>query len=39
MADLAAVFHWTPRDMDDMSLTELIGWREEARLRNGADES
>ncbi|GEN25405.1 hypothetical protein HCU01_33540 [Halomonas cupida] len=33
MADLAMVFHWGPPEMDDMSLAELMGWRERARLR------
>ncbi len=34
MADLAIVFHWSPRDMDSMSLDELMEWRERARLRH-----
>lgn len=34
MADLAMVFHWTPSDMDAMSLEELTEWRERARLRH-----
>lgn len=38
MADLAAVFHWTPDVMDKMSLRELMDWREEARKRSGAEE-
>lgn len=38
MADIAAIFHWPPSAMDDMSLTELMGWREQARLRSGAAE-
>jgi hypothetical protein len=33
MADLATVFHWAPRDMDDLSLAELMDWRERASLR------
>ena len=33
MADLAAVFHWTPADMEPMSLSELADWREQARRR------
>lgn len=37
MADLAAVFHWRPADMADMSLTELMQWRERARRRFGTD--
>lgn len=38
MADIAAVFHWTPSVMDAMSLTELSEWREHARKRCGAEE-
>lgn len=38
MADIAAIFHWTPADMDTMTLTELADWREHARLRSGADD-
>lgn len=34
MADLAIVFHWAPRDMDAMSLPELMAWRERARARH-----
>ncbi|HEY5804869.1 MAG TPA: GpE family phage tail protein [Lysobacter sp.] len=37
MADLAAVFHWTPAAMDELSLTELMEWRERARVRSGGD--
>lgn len=37
MADLAAVFHWRPDDMADMSLVELMEWRERARVRSGAE--
>ena len=33
MADLAMVFHWGPADMDTMPLTELMEWRERARIR------
>lgn len=38
MADLAAVFHWRPGDMADMSLTELMAWRERARKRGGVND-
>lgn len=34
MADLAMVFHWTPADMADMTLQELMEWRERARARH-----
>ena len=27
MADIAAVFHWRPADMDAMELGELTHWR------------
>ena len=33
MADVALVFGWRPADMADMSLTELMQWRERARQR------
>jgi hypothetical protein len=33
MADLAIVFHWRPADMADMTLPELMAWRERARER------
>lgn len=39
MADIAAIFHWPPTVMDPMSLSELVAWREEARLRSGSEES
>lgn len=38
MADIAAIFHWPPAAMDDMTLIDLAMWREEARKRSGADE-
>lgn len=38
MADLAVVFHWTPAEMNSMTLTELATWREHARRRSGVDE-
>lgn len=38
MADIAAVFHWTPAVMDPMSLAELSEWREQARKRSGAED-
>lgn len=39
MADLAVVFHWAPADMDALSLTELMEWRERARVRSQSDGS
>jgi len=38
MADIATVFHWTPEAMSEMSLCELMEWRDRARQRSGADE-
>jgi len=37
MADIAAVFHWMPAAMDDLSIEELMAWRERARVRSGAE--
>lgn len=37
MADIAAVFHWEPAAMDGLDLIELVGWRERARQRSGAE--
>lgn len=37
MADIAAVFHWTPAAMEGFSVTELMEWRERARERSGAE--
>jgi hypothetical protein len=37
MADIAAVFHWHPAAMFEMTLTELMEWRERARERSGVD--
>lgn len=33
MADLAAVFHWSPSTMNPMELDELMDWWNEARER------
>ena len=33
MADIAAVFHWGPEVMGDMSLPVLMGWRVKAVAR------
>ncbi|MDO8931504.1 MAG: GpE family phage tail protein [Rhodocyclaceae bacterium] len=38
MADIAAIFHWPPEAMNDMTLTELATWREHARKHSGAEE-
>jgi len=37
MADLAIVFHCAPQDMDALTVTELMQWRERARVRSQAD--
>jgi Phage P2 GpE. len=37
MADLAVVFHWTPADMNHMTVDELMEWRERARVRSQVD--
>lgn len=34
MADIALVFGWTPADCADMSVEELMDWRERARQRH-----
>lgn len=34
MADLAFVFHWSPAQMEDLSVGELMAWRERARERH-----
>lgn len=33
MADVAAIFHWRPVDMDPMDLAELMHWRDLAADR------
>lgn len=38
MADIAAVFHWQPSAMDEMTVAELMGWRDRAAKRMGAEE-
>lgn len=38
MADVAAIFHWRPADMADMSISELMAWREQARMRSQPEE-
>jgi hypothetical protein len=37
MADIAVVFHWPPAAMDDLTLADLMAWRERARVRSGAE--
>lgn len=38
MADLAVVFHWPPAAMNDMSVADLMDWRERARIRNSPED-
>ncbi|AXU96519.1 GpE family phage tail protein [Erwinia persicina] len=35
MADIAAIFHWPPSEMNAMSLAELLDWRHKAIVRSG----
>ena len=37
MADIALIFHWHPSAMDELNLSELMEWREHARVRNGTN--
>ncbi|MFX1735410.1 GpE family phage tail protein [Paraburkholderia sp. A1RI_3L] len=37
MADIATVFGWAPPVMDAFTLTELMDWRERARVRASAE--
>jgi hypothetical protein len=37
MADIATVFGWAPCDMDPLLLSDLMDWRERARLRSGSE--
>ena len=30
MADIAAVFHWPPHVMDEMTICEIASWRDKA---------
>ncbi|MCG7375217.1 MULTISPECIES: GpE family phage tail protein [Pseudomonas] len=39
MADLAITFHWPPAQLDELSLAELMDWRERARKRASPDGS
>lgn len=38
MANIAAVFHWTPAAMDPMPLGELMEWHGRAIARSGAED-
>nr|WP_150586647.1 GpE family phage tail protein [Pandoraea communis] len=37
-ADVAVIFHFQPSAMDDWSLSDLMKWRERARVRSGAND-
>lgn len=37
MADIAAIFGWTPDVMEPMDLNELAEWRDLAYKRSGAE--
>lgn len=39
MADLAAIFHWRPADMDQMDLDELMRWHALALARQPGEEA
>jgi hypothetical protein len=38
MADIAVMFAFSLTELSSMSLTELVEWRERARVRSGADQ-
>lgn len=38
MADIATIFHWSPESMNPMLISELMEWRELARVRSNTDE-
>lgn len=38
MADIAAVFHWPPSELESMSVEDLCAWRRRAAERCGAGE-
>ncbi|ENV3746267.1 GpE family phage tail protein [Enterobacter asburiae] len=35
MADIAVIFHWPPSELNSLSVTELITWRDKALQRSG----
>ncbi|AXB75460.1 GpE family phage tail protein [Novosphingobium sp. P6W] len=39
MADVAAIFHWPPAAMNEMSIAELMGWRERAAKRSQSSDT
>lgn len=38
MADVAVIFHWGPEQLNPLALSELMHWRELARVRSGNEE-
>ncbi|WP_081407873.1 GpE family phage tail protein [Acinetobacter sp. C15] len=38
MANIALIFHWSPRDFKDMTLSELFMWHQKALERNKTEE-
>jgi hypothetical protein len=38
MADVAITFHWPLSEMERLSLSGLMAWRERARVRSQVDE-
>ncbi|RLM12558.1 phage tail protein [Gibbsiella quercinecans] len=35
MADIAAIFHWPPSEMYQMTVAEIMEWRHRAWVRSG----
>lgn len=38
MADISTIFGFTLTELSAMSLSELVQWRERARVRSGAEQ-
>ncbi|TCB69174.1 GpE family phage tail protein [Acinetobacter sp. ANC 4178] len=38
IANIALIFHWSPRDFADMSLNDLFMWHQKALERNQTHE-
>ncbi|WP_336931193.1 GpE family phage tail protein [Acinetobacter tandoii] len=34
IANLAVIFHWTPKDCEDFEIEELMQWNERAKARS-----
>ncbi|MGR0305998.1 GpE family phage tail protein [Acinetobacter beijerinckii] len=37
MANLAVIFHWTPKDCADFEIEELMQWNQRAKARSEVD--